>query len=910
MVRLRLSASKSVRASAGAQRAAAAVAAAACAALGGIAPASAHGFGQRYELPLPLSLYLFGAAVVVALSFVVFGLFVHRGSAPRASAQIDVLANPIGRMVARPAVVWALRLAVLGLFLVTILAGLFGNSNPYRNIAPTLVWIIWWVGLAYVAAFAGDIWALVNPWRTVFDAAEWLHRRLRGTSELGWGRPYPQKLGVWPACILLLAFCWTELVYPNAAVPADIAWLAITYSALTWAGMLVFGRDIWLKNGEVFSLVFGTFARFAPTEAKDGRLLLRQPGAGLLDDRPVPTSMMAFVLLLLATVLYDGLIGTGEWAELESALRSRLPGADETSGMVIRTVGLVAFWGLFLGAYLGICAVMSWVASGRPAPLEIARNFALTLVPIAIGYHVAHYLVFLLVQGQYIIPLLSDPLGTGWNLFGTAGYRVDIAIAGARLAWYAAVAAIVTGHVMAVYLAHVRALGVFEPHRLALTTQVPLTALMVLYTFIGLSITAEPIVESRAVTEPSAVASEAIAIPPDAVFFRHQDSHSASPGLDKNAGMKLTYKMLGSAFHDQTKTSVADLLYAYVFAYRWSARGAGGDALYDPLIDAATTPLRRHLVAVRAVGVDAGSKSFRVGDVNFVREVFTVDVYLDFAAGDAEWNAVVAPPWSTLPWHVLVLMEEAVTRGWAAFSQGEATRRGVPWLDLVRSGEMNAKLASLLPQFEREAFRPQALLAHVGEEEARRRWGALSAFYKASGHFLVTNGPYKLKSWAPQSVTLEAFRDLTYPLGVGSYDAYAMPRRAFVTTVAWSGERLTISGDIEVTEKFQRSYRLVRMPLQSVPGPILKLAAPECRYVVTGADGRVALVGVARPGTDASFQIDLTGRLPPGRYILSALIAVNGNVMNAEMHRIPFIASPNAGPPGTARGGIGKKSSD
>ncbi len=652
-------------------------------------------------------------------------------------------------MAGHPAVVWALRLAVLGLFVVTILAGLLGDPNPYRNIAPTLVWIIWWVGLAYVPAFVGDVWRLVNPWRTVFDAADWLYRRLGGGSGLGWRRPYPQALGVWPACALLLAFCWTELVYPNAAVPAHIAWLAIAYSVLTWAGMLVFGRDVWLQHGEMFSLVFGTFARFAPTEARDGRLLLRPPGAGLLDDRPVSTSMMAFVLLLLATVLYDGLIGTGEWAELEGALRSRLPGSGETSGMVIKTVGLAAFWGLFLGAYLGICAVMSWVASGRPAPLEIARSFALTLVPIAIGYHVAHYLVFLLVQGQYIIPLISDPFGCGWNLFGTAGYRVDIAVAGARLAWYAAVAAIVTGHVTAVYLAHVRALGVFEPHRVALATQVPLTALMVLYTFIGLSITAEPIVESRAATEPSAVASEAIAVPPDAVHFRQQDSRLASSGPDMSARVKLTYKMLGSAFHDATKTSVADLLYAYVFAYRWSARGAGGDAHYDPFIDAATAPLRRHLVAVRAVGVDTGSKSFRVGDVNFVREVFTIEVYLDIAADDAEWNAVVAPPWSTLPWHVLALMEEAVTRGWAAFSQVEATRRGVPWLDLVRSGEMNAKLASLLPQLEREAFRPQALRG------PRHRGGGAPAVGGAGG-VLQGQRPFPGDQRALQAQELDA----------------------------------------------------------------------------------------------------------------------------------------------------------
>jgi hypothetical protein len=595
------------------------------------------------------------------------------------------------------------------------------------------------------------------------------------------------------------------------------------------------------------------------------------------------------VLLLLATVLYDGLIGTGEWAELEGALQSRLPGSGETRTMAIKTIGLAAFWGLFLGAYLGICAVMSWLASGRPSPLKVARSFALTLVPIAIGYHVAHYLVFLLVQGQYIIPLISDPFGTGWNLFGTAGYRVDIAVAGARLAWYAAVAAIVTGHVTAVYLAHVRSLGVFEPHRVALATQVPLTALMVLYTFIGLSITAEPIVESRAATEPSALASEAIAVPPDAVLFHQQDSRLASSGADRSARVKLTYKVLGSAFHDTTKTGVADLLYAYAFAYRWSVRGAGGDALYDSFIDAATAPLRRHLVAVRAVGVDTGSKSFRVGDVNFVREVFTIEVFLDIAADDAEWNAVVAPPWSTLPWHVIVLMEEAVARGWAAFSQAEATRRGVPWLDLVRSGEMKAKLASLLPQLEREAFRPQALLAYVTEEEARRRWAALAAFYKAGGHFLVTNGPYKLKSWTPQSVTLEAFRDLTYPLGVGSYDAYAIPRRGFITKAEWSGERLTLSGDIEVIEKFQRSYRVVRTPLKSVPATVLRRATPECRYVVTDADGRVALAGTAQLGAEASFHIDLKGRLPPGSYTLSALIAVNGNVMNAEIYRMPVV---------------------
>ena len=112
----------------------------------------------------------------------------------------------------------------------------------------------------------------------------------------------------WPACALLLGFSWIELVYPNAAAPLHLAWFAIGYSLLTFAGMALFGRDTWLRHGEVFTVVFGLFARFAPTAVRAGppRLLLRPFGAGLLDSARSSTSMMAFVLLLLATVLFDG----------------------------------------------------------------------------------------------------------------------------------------------------------------------------------------------------------------------------------------------------------------------------------------------------------------------------------------------------------------------------------------------------------------------------------------------------------------------------------------------------------------------------------------------------------------------------------------------------------------------------
>src|SRR6266536_518610 len=541
-----LSPSRSILRQAGRRRAAAALCAfAAAVAVAGLAtPASAHGFGQRYDLPIPLSFYLAGVAAAVVVSFLIVGLFVREVPRVRAYPRIDLIVTPLGRWIASPSLALALKLLALAAFIMTIVAGFIGDQNPYRNIAPTLVWIIFWVGLAYVSAFAGDLWQLLNPWRTLFEGAERLYRLATGT-ELSRRLPYWPVLGVWPACLLLLAFAWIELVYPSPAVPAHIAGFAAAYSILTVIGMFVFGRDIWMQHGEVFTIVFGTFARFAPTQAKvqpQGRKLLLRPfGAGLLDDEPVSTSMMAFVLLLLSTVLYDGLIGTSTWSNLESWLRATLPRLGEHDSIAIKTAGLVGFWLLFLGAYLAICAIMPTPMAR--SPMELARSFALTLVPIAIGYHVAHYLVFLLIQGQYIVPLASDPFGKGWNLFGTAGYRVDIAIVGARFAWYAAVVAIVTGHVTAVYLGHTRAMRVIAVRGTALRSQIPLTALMVVYTFVGLSITAEPIVGQREPAPPSVV-TEVIHVPADAVLPEPGDGRLQLVGPEISAAAKLTYRML------------------------------------------------------------------------------------------------------------------------------------------------------------------------------------------------------------------------------------------------------------------------------------------------------------------------------------------------------------------------------
>jgi hypothetical protein len=478
-------------------------------------PAAAHAFGQRYDLPLPLGLYLTGAGAAVALSFLAMAVFVRAGPGSGPVGRTASLALPLDRLPGKNGVVTAIRLLAVAAFVLIVVAGFLGNQSPVRNIAPTVVWVIWWVGMAYVSALIGDVWALINPWKIVFSWADALFARGRAGATLSLGLRYPCRLGAWPAVALLFVFAWTELVSETGEVPARIASMIVGYSALTWAGMVLFGMDTWLKRGEVFTVVFGLFARFAPTDYRranpaDGKseaLILRPPSVGLLTEHPIPASMMVFVLLILSTVTFDGFIETPVWAgflewivadPLIRPLLLKLRTITPNLLVVVQTVALAGFAATFVGVYLMFGRLMAWATGGAETFGRISGYFVLTLVPIAIAYHLAHYLSYLLLAGQLVIPLASDPFGFGWDLFGTANYRIDISVVNARSAWIVSVTAIVVGHVVAVFLSHVMALRVFDDRSTVLRSQLPILVLMVGYTITSLWILSQPIVASPA----------------------------------------------------------------------------------------------------------------------------------------------------------------------------------------------------------------------------------------------------------------------------------------------------------------------------------------------------------------------------------------------------------------------------
>ena len=165
--------------------------------------------------------------------------------------------------------------------------------------------------------------------------------------------------------------------------------------------------------------------------------------------------------------------------------------------MIISSIGLVATVLIFLGAYQITMNLMSSATRGGASRDELARGLIITLLPIAIAYHLAHYLSLFAVQGQLLIPLLSDPLGQGMNLFGTADYTVNIGVISSKFLWYFSVVVIVIGHVIAVYLAHVLSINIVHNRAQALKSQYPLIVLMIGYTVVSLWIIAQPITEVR-----------------------------------------------------------------------------------------------------------------------------------------------------------------------------------------------------------------------------------------------------------------------------------------------------------------------------------------------------------------------------------------------------------------------------
>lgn len=453
-------------------------------------PVFAHSFGRLYTLPVPLWLYLYAAVATLLISFLVIGLLATQASpsAPRSYAAnwLSKLAMPL-----RP----TLRGLSVGLLLLCVVTGIWGVQDPYRNFNMTFFWIIFVLGIAYLSAFVGNFYEVLNPWRVISDA---FGRLFEGRWQ------YPRWLGYWPAVLLFKGFIWIELF--SLTRPEALAKYLIIYSAITFTGMACFGRDAWLRYGEFFAVFLRLIALASPLyyTPKQG-LRWRPPFAGLQQERAEHLSLVVFILFMLSATAFDGLRGTVPWYRLfwtdPYGLIYGWLGKTPIHAFVELRPFYLAYETLCLfispWLYLLVFAVFVWlgklVTSSKTPLLTLLGDFGFSLIPIALVYHITHYYTLLLSQGVKIVSLMSDPFGWGWDLFGTAQlWRAPI-LPDMGTVWHTQVALILIGHVVSVYLAHQQALRSFGTARAALLSQVPMLVLMVLFTTAGLWILAQPI---------------------------------------------------------------------------------------------------------------------------------------------------------------------------------------------------------------------------------------------------------------------------------------------------------------------------------------------------------------------------------------------------------------------------------
>ncbi|WP_169816851.1 hypothetical protein [Kangiella sediminilitoris] len=441
-------------------------------------------------------MYLTSAAVVVFVSFVIAALFIRQSARTKLSPRTELKwLLPRGSL-SRKITKYILQLMGVFLFAVTLITAYFGKNNTFENFSPTFVWVIWWVGLTFIVALVANLWPALNPWRTL---ALWSHFFDKDTR-----RPYPKQLGAWPVVIAFIIFAWLELIAQGPETPQVLFWLILMYSFYSWLGMAIFGVGNWLRHGDLFTHFYKLFGRFSLLNTESNKVQLRLPGAGLTHDKPLHLSETCFVVLLLSTVSFDGILETPLWKDLlnfiaENQLLRPLLIELQASGidiiMLVKSLALLTLPCVLLGVFLLFCFI-SVKAGGERMPLSIAAgHYVLSLVPIALAYHIAHYIFYLMIAGQQIIPLISDPFGYGWDIFGTANYAMDIGVINAKTVWFISIYAIIIGHVIAVVLAHYSAIKIYQNHKQTLMSQIPMLFLMIGYTMLSLWILSQPIVE-------------------------------------------------------------------------------------------------------------------------------------------------------------------------------------------------------------------------------------------------------------------------------------------------------------------------------------------------------------------------------------------------------------------------------
>jgi hypothetical protein len=440
--------------------------------------ASAHGIGGATDLAIPGWLFAWAATAVLILSFVALGVLWPK-------ARLEAM----GR---RPAFTLPGALeplaALAGLVLtgIVVYSALAGTTDTATNLAPTFVWVAFWVAVPLATVVLGDFYSALDPWRTIARVAGAASRALGRPP--GTPHPYPAKVGRWPAAAGLVLIGWMELVWIRRDDPRALGVVIVSYGLIQLAGMARYGIVGWRRNADPFAVYTHILSHAAPVVVEpDRRVSLRAPLSGL-PALEATAGTVAVMCALIGTTSYDGLSRGTLWTKAlphVTSFGASLGLSPNAAAEFAGTIGLLTALAIVAAVYrIGVTGMRKMTRGATNAAM--GARFAHTLVPIAVAYVVAHYFSLVATQGQALASLASDPLGNGANIFGTASVTVNYALLSAGTIWAVQVIALVSGHVGGLILAHDRALTTYADHKRAIRSQRYMLVVMVGFTSLGL----------------------------------------------------------------------------------------------------------------------------------------------------------------------------------------------------------------------------------------------------------------------------------------------------------------------------------------------------------------------------------------------------------------------------------------
>jgi len=378
----------------------------------------------------------------------------------------------------------------LGMSCLLIIAGAIGNPDPLKNPIGPIIWSWFWIGLVILHAIFGNLWLVLNPWRIM----ALLGKKLRSRFSID-VQKYPNSLSYWPAVALLLSFFWFENVSLYPYDPRVLSSVVSCYLIFNLCGLTIFGYKQWCRYVEIFSIYFRLVSLLSPFRWRMDRthvnLTLVFPCSSLARHPALPISGVIFIVVTVAGITFDGGLRSFSWLGLIGV--NPLEFAGRSQVLIPNTLGLVSACVMLAAVYF----MLIFLGNRLTYPTsEHTGTFVLSMIPIAFGYHFAHYLPSFLLDAQYGLLALADPFDLGWNLFGLNEFVIYASVQSdfhnvSRI-WYAQIAAISTCHIIAVLVCHTIATQSLVGRKQLFLNQLPFSLLMLFYTTLGLWLLSTP----------------------------------------------------------------------------------------------------------------------------------------------------------------------------------------------------------------------------------------------------------------------------------------------------------------------------------------------------------------------------------------------------------------------------------